>query len=224
MSYICFITAVYHDSSMTCKPYVRQSVATDFICFTDNEHINDCGWLIDTYPYHDKENAVKFYKQSFNKIPILHKYDVIVWIDASIEIIWCKVSEYIMDHIHKNKIICWQHTKRSNISDEVYATHRLQKYSRNGNDIVMQYQAYLAEGFDSKFAVWLTCFIAFLQKDLEELLDDWYQQTLKYTDQDKLSFSYVCYKHDVSPLTLPNSKIYGIPHSSTQFYIKHEAI
>ena len=30
----------------------------------------------------------KYYKQSFSNIPILHKYDIIVWLDGSIEIIY----------------------------------------------------------------------------------------------------------------------------------------
>lgn len=229
MSCICFITAIYSDPTLTCKPFVKQSISTDFICFTDNHSIDDCGWKLDTFPYHNgcKTNAIKFYKQAFNQISTLQKYDVIVWIDASIEIIWCKVSEYIMKHIQKNKIICWQHTKRYDMLDEVKASSKLLKYSVDSvNHVFRQYQSYLEEGFDTNYGVWLTCFIAFLHKDrmIKELLMDWYQQTLIHTNQDRISFSYVCFKNNIGPLTLPNSQIYGIPYSSTQFYVKHDGI
>ena len=69
---------------------------------------NQNGWIIDTTPYHiinnspldvDDENYVnslknnkhtfniaKYYKQAFINIPRLKKYDVIIWIDGTIEI------------------------------------------------------------------------------------------------------------------------------------------
>ena len=50
----------------------------------------------------------------------------------------------------------------------------------------------------------------------------WYLQTLKYTTQDQIGFSYVCQKTNMIPFTLPNNEIYGkCPHSNTMFYLKH---
>jgi hypothetical protein len=72
--------------------------------------------------------------------------------------------------------------------------------------------------------VWITCFIAFSNKDkkISNLLDLWYLQTLKYTTQDQVGFPYVCQNMNIVPYTLPNHKIYGdCPHEKTQFYIKH---
>ena len=50
----------------------------------------------------------------------------------------------------------------------------------------------------------------------------WYLQTLKYTTQDQVGFSYVCQKTKTIPYTLPNNEIFGLPHKHTMFYIKHE--
>jgi hypothetical protein len=71
--------------------------------------------------------------------------------------------------------------------------------------------------------VWITCFVAFLQHDddVSSFLDLWYLQTLKYTTQDQVGFSYVCQKTKTIPYTLPNNEIYGLPHKHTMFYIKH---
>ena len=52
MSRICFITAIYGGYEITCKKYAKQTVDTDFICFTDNMNIVSNGWKIDTTPYH----------------------------------------------------------------------------------------------------------------------------------------------------------------------------
>lgn len=103
--------------------FVKQTIDTDFICFTDNNNIINNGWIIDTTPYHlinkskiDNDtftnsmcnnkhtfNIAKYYKQAFSNIPILQKYDVIVWLDGTIEIIYDKTSEYILNNIYTKK-------------------------------------------------------------------------------------------------------------------------
>ena len=58
--------------------------------------------------------------------------------------------------------------------------------------------------------------------DVNIFLDLWYLQTLKYTTQDQIGFSYVCQKTNLIPLTLPNNEVYGdCPHFNTMFFIKH---
>ena len=53
--------------------------------------------------------------------------------------------------------------------------------------------------------VWITCMIAFRNKDAEvrKFLDYWYLQTLKYTTQDQIGFPYACYKKHIIPYTFP---------------------
>ena len=50
---IVFITAIYGNYEKTVKRFVRQTIPTDFICFTDNPKIRANGWIVDTIPYHD---------------------------------------------------------------------------------------------------------------------------------------------------------------------------
>lgn len=264
MSKICFITAIYGNYEKTCKQFVKQTILTDFICFTDDVNIITNGWTIDTTPYHlinkskiDDDtfinslsnnqhtfNIAKYYKQSFNEIPILDKYDVVVWLDGTIEIIYEKTSEYILNNIYKEKIIGWHHEHRyGNLADEVNASYFERYTSTFWNnqhqpyqDIGNQYKFYLDDGYTDLFfkninshtphmGVWITCFVAFLHKDktVKEFLDLWYLQTLKYTTQDQIGFSYVCQKTNLIPFTLPNNEIFGdFPHKDTMFYIKKE--
>ena len=75
---------------------------------------------------------------------------------------------------------------------------------------------YIEDGYDTNlfknmnkskhFGVWLTAFIAFLNKDKEvsQFLNVWYLQTLQYTTQDQISFPYVCQKVRLIPYTLPD--------------------
>lgn len=264
MSKICFITANYGSYEKSCKQFAKQTIDTDFICFTENKDMISNGWIIDTTPYHlinknelddntftnsisnNKHtfNVAKYYKQSFKQIPILDKYDVIVWLDGTIEIIYDKTSEYILNNIYKEKIIGWNHEWRKGfLSDEVRGS-RFFRYNStywNGQhqpyqDIDYQYKCYLDDGYNDLYfkklkshtphmGIWITCFVAFLQKDkdVRNFLDLWYLQTLKYTTQDQVGFPYVCQKTNMIPFTLPNKEIHGeCPHVKTMFYIKHD--
>jgi len=264
MTKICFITAIYGGYEKSCKKFVKQTIDSDFICFTDNNEIISNGWLIDTTPYHlinkskiDNDtftnslcnnkhsfNIAKYYKQAFTNIPILQKYDVVVWLDGTIEIIYNKTSEYILNNIYKKQIIGWHHEFRNGIlSKEVSASHFFRYTSTHWNgqsqpyqDVDNQYKFYLEDGYNDTFfkninshtphmGVWITCFVAFLQKDndVHNFLNMWYLQTLTYTTQDQIGFSYVCQNRNLIPFTLPNNEIYGdCPHTNTMFYIRHE--
>ena len=261
---ICFITAIYGNYELSCKRFVDQTIKTDYICFTDNPNIITNGWSIDTTPYHiinksklDNDsynnslknnqhtfNISKYYKQAFQNIPRLRDYDTIVWIDGTIEIVYNKTSEFILDHIEKANIITWHHEDRKgNLIEEVNASILCGRYTTTFwnnqiqpfQDVVGQYNEYIKNGYDELYykdnnyhtehmGVWLTCFIAFSNKDknISNLLDMWYLQTLKYTTQDQISFPYVCQTLHFIPYTLPNHKISGdSPHDKTQLYIKH---
>ena len=263
---ICYITAIYGNYETTCKSFVKQTITSDFICFTDNKDIEKNGWIIDTTPYHTQNkskldndtyvnslsnnkhtfNIAKYYKQQFQNIPILKDYDVVVWLDGTIKITNEHVSEFIKNNIEKYKIIGWMHENRQGIlKNEVIASdnHRYTSTFWNNQeqpyqDIFKQYHTYLDDSYNDVFfentqvsnemnkdnlGVWITCFVAFLNKDkdVSSFLDLWYLQTLKHTTQDQIGFSYVCYKTGIIPYTLPDEKIKGdTPHSKTDFYEK----
>jgi len=260
---ICFITAIYGKYENTCKPFVSQTIPTDFICFTDNPHINSRNWIIDTTPYHilnksplDRDifnnsyvnnkhtfNICKYYKQAFINIPRLKDYEVIIWLDGTLEIIYDKVSEYIMKNIYKHKIIGWHHNWRKGVLAEEVINSNFWRYTstfwnnqvQTYQNVNKQYEEYLKDGYNDEYfkklnshtphmGVWLTCFVAFLKNDTEVInfLDLWYLQTLKYTTQDQIGFPYVVQKTHLIPLTLPNNEVYGEDiEKITMFYVKH---
>ena len=259
---IAFITAIYGGYEKSCKKFIIQSIPTDFICFTDNPNIIPNGWIIDTIPYHftnpyslDNSNMInsltnnkntfniaKYYKQAFQNIPRLKNYDVIIWLDGTIEIINPNVSSWILNNIYSHTIIGWEHEFRNGILKNEVDASDFSRYTSticNGQpqpyqDVFKQYNSYIADGYDETYfkkhdssrkhlGVWITCFVAFLNKnkDVSTFLDKWYEQTLKFTTQDQIGFPYVCQKLNMIPYTLPDKNIYGSPHYRTDFYIKH---
>jgi cephalosporin hydroxylase len=259
---ICYITAIFGNYELTCKNMCKQTVASDFICFTESTSIKSNGWIIDKTPYHISHkselddgcslnsfannkhsfNVAKYYKQSFQKIPRLKHYDVIVWLDGTIEITYDKTSEYLLSKIYTEKVIGWHHEwRRGILKQEAHASVDSRYTSTYWNnqhqpyqDVKKQYEEYLKDGYSEEYfkqfnshtpnlGVWITCFVAFLNKDEEvkRFLELWYLQTLKHSTQDQVGFSYVCQKSNLIPFTLPNAEITGdCPHDRTQFYIK----
>ena len=228
---VCYITAIYGNYEASCKPFTKQSVLSDFICFTDSKNIESNGWIIDNTPYHiinksplDNDNytnsisknkhtfnIAKYYKQQFQNIPILKKYDIIIWLDGTIEINNPNVSECIISKIEKYKIIGWMHEHRGGslkkeVDGSCYGDRYLSTFM-NGQeqpyqDVNKQYETYVNDGYTDEFfkdtpvsndknknnlGVWITCFVAFLNNDenVTHFLNLWYLQTLEYTTQDQ---------------------------------------
>lgn len=118
---VAVITAIYGAYEASCKDYAKQTVPTNFICFTDNINIINKRWIIDTIPYHllqlyqeymnntihDDDinsfhhnlhnfNIAKYYKLSFHHIPILKQYDVVIWVDGTVKITNPQTIEIIL--------------------------------------------------------------------------------------------------------------------------------
>ena len=261
---ICYITAIYGNYETSCKPFVKQTINSDFICFTDNEKIISNGWYIDTTPYHyefksklDDDNLhnslvknkhtfniAKYYKQAFQNIPRLKDYDVVVWLDGTIEIIYDNVSKWILENIDEKHIIGWEHQwRRGSLYEEALDSTRNGRYtvtkhnnqSQPYQDVMSQYSQYMSNGYKQEFfskerelrphmGVWITCFVAFKNKcaQVTQFLDEWYLQTLKYTTQDQIGFPYVVQKTKLIPYTLPDKTINGADTNfKTDFYYKH---
>jgi hypothetical protein len=276
MKKVAFITAVYGGYEKNPHPFVPQTIESDFIYFTDNPNVNSNGWIIDTNPYHDthkssldnglyinsmhkigrlKElnnrhtfNICKYYKQNFQNIPRLKDYDVIIWLDGSVEIIREDVAEYMVELCDKYQIASWHHELRGGtLFHEAFSSY-LPRYHDSKylnqwqpyQDIINQYHHYLQEGYDESywekfprvegrgrgdhFGVWLTCFIAFDNKlpQIKKFLDLWYLQTLKYSTQDQVSFPKVVQDTNIVPYTFPDEKFPGDePHTECSMFIKH---
>ena len=274
---VAYITAILGNYELTCKPFIKQTVESDFICFTDNPNIENNGWIIDTTPYHDTHkspvdnglynnsiskkgrlsvlenrhtfNLAKYYKQSWKNIPRLKDYDIVIWLDGTIEITKEDVSEYMIELCLKYDIVSWHHEMRGGVLFHEAFCCYLEKYhdrkylnqEQPYQDVISQYHTYLQQGYDEHyfinypriegrgrgdhFGVWITCFVAFNNKSekVKTFLDEWYLQTLKYTTQDQVGFPKVVQDLNLVPYTLPDKRFGGNnPHFVTDIFIKHD--
>ncbi len=251
---VAYITSIMGTYERTCKPFAPQNVPADFICFTNNPNLVPNGWTMDTTPYHELYpnpqdhgnylnslkankhtfNLAKYYKQSFHCIPFLQEYDIVVWLDGTLEITYPRLTEYILQKFESPfNLIAFDHEYRryGRLKDEVAASHCKRYTSTRWNgqdqpyqDVDAQFQDYLNTGFQDGKGVWITCFIPMDMRKPEthRFLDAWYLETLRHTTQDQISFPYVLQKTGLRIHTLPDDEIKGLPHKKTDFYIKHE--
>lgn len=234
---VAIITAIYDASITECLPFVKQTIPTDFICFTNNTNIIRNDWKIDNISYHnnissDHKVIHKYYKMMTRDIIVLRKYAAIIWIENNVEIINRNISKYVLKKLRNNPIISWHHSAHYGVLHrEADVSHKLLKYSY---DIRKQYQDYVNNGYhdiffkglchpSSHFGVWFTSFVAYNNKDcrIHNFLKAWFQEIITYGTNDMISFSYVCYKNNILPYTLPDNNIIGEPNTSNQFYIYH---
>lgn len=250
---VAFITAIMGDYERSCKPFAPQTIPSDFICFTNNPNLTANGWDVDTTMYHDAYpnpqdtghhrnslrnnrhtfNIAKYYKQSFHCIPRMKDYDIVIWLDGTLEITSPRVAEYAARIFEgPSNLIAFKHEFRpeGNLKDEVAASH-FERYTSthwNGQDqpyqdVDAQYQAYLDDGFKEGRGVWITCFVPMdmRKQETHQFLDTWYLQTLRHTTQDQISFPYALQKAKVNIHSLPDAEINGKPHTATDVYVKH---
>jgi len=179
-SKVAFITAIFGGYEKTCKPFKKQIVSSDFICFTDDLEIEANGWIIDTNPYHVNHpsiidngayinsiknnkhtfNIAKYYKQSWHNIPRLNEYEVVIWLDGTTEILKGDVAEYMIFLCKDYKIVGWNHEHRNgSLISEVEASSVLDRYTSDCylnqvqpiQDIIVQYQEYLELGYSEDY-------------------------------------------------------------------------
>lgn len=258
-NYSIYYSNIWEESS--CKHHVKQTIPADFICFSNNPNIIANNWEVDRLTYfitnpsniddgsyinslqnnNHTFNITKYFKQSFHNIPRLKNYDIVIWLDGSIEIKDPKAAEWVVNTLKKQPMIVWEHDERKGSLESEMRASALMKYTSTSwlgqvqpyQNVQAQYKAYISDGYDEGFwkrmdplranlGVWITCFVAFDNKneDTHKFLDFWYLQTLKYSTQDQVSFSYAVQKLAFYPYTLPDSNIKGKVGHNSLFY-KH---
>lgn len=254
---VCYITAIFGNYEYKCHPFCKQNYVCDFICFTDNCNIENNGWIINTTPYHLTHNPIddnsyhnsiinnshtfniaKFYKLNWNNIPILDNYDIVIWLDGTVEITNENTTNLIVERLEYEKILTWKHIWHTTLIREVNESLPQKKYSSNFwykqkqpiQKIKEQYHSYINDDYNdnilkssnnSKTSIFVTCLIAFKKcDDTINFLNLWYLQNLLWSTQDQVGFPYCCYKTKLIPYILPDNIILG-DFNKSSIHIKH---
>lgn len=257
---VCAVTAILGNYESTLKqPAMPQTYKTwRMFAFTDRRDLHAGEWtVINTAatPLHsnatcaEAKSAInspcantspmilaKYFKTQFHKIEIVQKScDVVVWVDATVEITSHKFFETLAHLTQRGKnVLVFQHVRRGMLSAEVQASLGIGRYDttfaygapQSFQNISRQYEHYLEEGFVEKwfmdndnvknitgeeYGLWVTAFVCFDIRLAESktFLDTWWHENLWHSSQDQVSFPYVVWKVNLLPHNLPDGEITG---------------
>lgn len=171
----------------------------DYICFTDNPDLKSDTWKIIQMEDSTLDNNRKAKQYKLLPHRYLKDYKYSFWLDGTFKIKG-SIREYIYKYLKENSnMLCVVHTERDCIYDEYEASKIIPRYPR----AVMEEQVktYEKEGFPRKYglAVMGAIFRQHNSPDIIKLMEDWWDENIKFTNQDQLSFAYVAWKNDFHP-------------------------
>ena len=173
----------------------------DYICFTDNPNVeSDLYDIIPMVESHlDNNRRAKMYKVLPHKFLKDYKYSF--WLDGTFQIKG-SLREYIYKYI-KNSMLCVVHTERDCVYEELKASFNILRYPK----LIMnnQVEHYLSEGFPPHYGLGVmgAIFREHNNPKVVKVMDDWWSEIVKYSNQDQLSFAYVAWKNDFHPSVSP---------------------
>lgn len=168
----------------------------DYICFTNNKKITSKRWEIRNIPDYLNELDEVRKARCIKVLPhiFLPEYDVSLWIDGNIEIKG-NLTEFINEHIEKSNFLTTKHPDRICVYDESVAVLKLKK---DDESIVnKQMDKYRRQLYPEKYGMVQTNVILrkHNEKEIIKICNEWWNEILKHSKRDQLSFNYVCWKN-----------------------------
>lgn len=224
VSVICANFGDYDD--IHSNPELINKDSFDWFMFTDNKDNKDNKsdfWNIINEPYYNQNKIdgknnfmnddisskvknmmiAKYYKLQAHNVDFIieNNYTHIVWIDSSVSILNNNFVNDLSSIISqdKNELVNFIHPERDNIYDEGNLSIRMDKY--DGQDISLQLKKYQEEGFGykNKGLYWCGFFCRKVNDRMNKIFDDWWEENIKMSFQDQISFPYVLWKNNKSP-------------------------
>jgi len=206
---ICIYTAVFGGYDPL-RSAVKQSLPTDFVCFTDRIGIGRSKpWIVRrsiAKPSMSPRMQAKWFKMHAHKLfpngaplvsfwPFKHRrYDFTIWIDASLEVTSPTFAAEVISQVGSSGLAVFPHPDRDCIFDEAVASSHWAKYK--GQNLSEQAAAYRAEGYPAHNGLVAA---GILVRDvnapnLPGLDEAWWEENLRWTYQDQLSLPVVWWR------------------------------
>lgn len=192
--YTC-ITGMYDD--LKSPEYISDDI--EYICFTNNPFLKSDVWkLVQLEQDFGLDNIhlaryVKFFPNIF-----LKRNCTSVWVDAKYAI-KKDLREYIKMYGGNKKILCFPHPERDCIYDEGPACIKYRGV--NAEDMNKQLSVYRESGYAEHQGLYDTGCMVREHNDekIISLMKMWWEQLMKYTYRDQISFPYICQKSGMMP-------------------------
>ena len=171
----------------------------DYICFTDNPNLESDTWKIIQMDETTLDNNRKAKQYKLLPHKYLKDYKYSFWLDGTFRIKG-SIREYIYKNIKADSpMLCVVHTERDCVYDEYDASKIIPRYPRAVMEEQINY--YKKQGFPKKYGLGVmgAIFRKHNDPDVIQVMEDWWDENIRFTNQDQLSFAYVCWKNDLHP-------------------------
>lgn len=169
----------------------------DYVCFTDNPNIESDIWKIIPMEHSNLDNNRKAKQYRLFPHKYLSQYEYSFWLDGTFQIKG-SIREYIYKYL-KNPILNVLHDERICVYDEATVSAGIRRYP--AKTLENQMNSYKEMGFPSNYGV-VSSGAMFRQHNnpkVIKIMEDWWEEITKFTNQDQVSYSYVCWKNDFHP-------------------------
>ncbi len=171
----------------------------DYICFTDNHNLESDTWKIIQMDETTLDNNRKAKQYKLLPHKYLKDYKYSFWLDGTFRIKG-SIREYIYKNIKADSpMLCVVHTERDCVYEEYEASKIIPRYPRAVMEEQINY--YKNQGFPEKYGLGVmgAIFRKHNDKAVIKVMEDWWEENIKFTNQDQLSFAYVCWVNDFHP-------------------------
>lgn len=191
----------------------------DYICFTDNKKLRSNTWKIREIPRYligldntRMSRCLKILPHLF-----LSEYDISLWVDGNIQING-NLNEFISSHIKISNLMTTKHPDRICVYDESVAVIKQEKDDENIVNSQMSY--YKNQLYPNDFGMVQTNIMLrkHNEKEIIEISKQWWDEVLKRSKRDQLSFNYVCWKNQDVNAEIINPSITLSKYFSTYFH------
>lgn len=170
---------------------------TRYVCFTQNPDLKSDTWEIIQMEDStlDDNRIAKQYKVFPNKYFPDNKYSF--WLDGSFKIVG-SIREYVYKYIN-SPMLTVVHPERDCIFDEALSSIQFPRYSNY--TILKQVEKYRNEGMPNHYGLPVLGAIFRQHNDpvIVDLMNQWWEEIINYTNQDQLSFTYLMWKNNFHP-------------------------
>ncbi len=164
-----------------------------YICFTNDKNLTSINWEV---VYIDNKNLTNVKAARCIKIRFFDyaKANLSIWCDASMEIS-CDLNDFVAKY-HKSDFTLMQHPSRNCTYQEGKAVIHFGKDTVQS--VEKQLSNYLAKGLPTHYGMVQTgMMIRNNTKEVREYCKLWFDEVLKYSHRDQLSFNYIQWKYNL---------------------------
>ena len=173
----------------------------DYVCFSDNPNLSSDTWKIIPMEEStlDNNRKAKQYKVLPHKYFPDYKYSF--WLDGTFKIKG-SIREYIYKYIN-SLMLCVVHPERDCIFDEAESSIQFERYSNF--TINKQVKGYADMGMPKHYGLPVlgAIFREHNNSEIIELMNEWWDEIIHFTNQDQLSLTYLMWKHEFHPSVAP---------------------